>query len=157
MRRRPQPPPAPAAAKPDFRCDPFAELTPAALGLNREPEPPPAKAPPPKPAESATPESRLSREDRELLEAFADAGSLTFRDAPAPRSRARIRLIRHGRGGRPCTVVRGLDEMDLTAAMALAAELREALHTAVRVVEGTLEVDGDHRAALDEWFSRGPG
>ena len=151
-KRHAQPAPAPKL-DPDFRCDPFAALTPSALGLSRNPDPPKPAAPPPK---AAPPEPVLSREDRELLKAFEGATSLTFRDVAPPRSRVRIRVVRQGRGGQPCTTVRGLEGLDLSDAMALAARLREDLDCAVHVADGVFTLDGDRLAQVEEWFREHP-
>jgi len=131
---------------PEFKANPFADLRvrlPDALRETRLPTPPKV-APPPPPT--------LDAEDRKLLAAFKDAGTLEFRGhVPVVRVETGARS-----GGPVVTRVRGLRGLDMLEQMQMTDEVRARLGLRARFREDVLEVEGDQRQRLASWLqSRG--
>jgi translation initiation factor 1 len=59
----------------------------------------------------------------------------------------RIWLERHGRNGKPVSIVRGL-ALDAAALAALAARLKRACGTGGTAKDGEIMIQGDHRARI---------
>jgi translation initiation factor 1 len=73
----------------------------------------------------------------------ADAAAEARRAAAAPDGRARVRRETAGRGGKTVTVVRGL-ALDDVALQALGKRLRTQCGTGGSVIDGRIELQGDH-------------
>jgi len=122
-------------------------------------EPPPAPAPAPvtKPEKE---KSKLSSEDQELLKAFSGGEELPelpdSESISRPVARGyqlRFTVQRKGKGGKTVTHVQGLKALDIPEQMAICSEIRTALGTGARFLEGILELQGDQRARAAKWFT----
>lgn len=121
-------------------------------------EPPPPPPPPVKKVEKE--KSTLSVEDQELLKAFSGGGELPeLPDAesisrPVARGyQLRFTVQRKGKGGKTVTHVQGLKALDIPEQMTICSEIRTALGTGARFLEGILELQGDQRARAAKWFT----
>jgi len=130
--------------QPKFRVDPFADLrAKAAAAL-----PPARPPPPPRPAPKPAPGPQLDAEDRKLLEAFKEGGSVEFRTRA---EQVRMELLRRS-GGKAITCVRGLRGLSVLDLMEVTATLRQQFGMVARFRENVLEVEGDERVRLSPWL-----
>ncbi len=64
----------------------------------------------------------------------------------------RVGFETKGRGGKAVTVVRGLDELPPDTLAQWGKQLRTACGAGGAVKDGTLEIQGDHRARVQAWL-----
>lgn len=141
--------PSPTGASTPWN-NPFAGLK---LDLPKEPESPPP--PPPSPAEQH--KKALSKEDQELLAAFAGAGAFSVgHEAPEKPHGPRLsfNIQRKGKGGKTVTLVYGLQKLELAEQMTLGTQLQKALGVGAHFEEGVLQIQGDQRERARAWFAK---
>lgn len=72
---------------------------------------------------------------------------------PAGDGIVRVSRETKGRGGKGVTLVRGL-ALDEAGLVAIAKQLKAACGSGGTVKDGTIEVQGDHRERVVEWFKK---
>ncbi len=135
----------------EFKVNPFADLDVSV------PDPAPAPTPTPAPPPD-TDSAALSREDRELLEAFGNAELRTtsdpFKAALSAGSSLRFSVERKGRRGKTVTAVRSFERLTVLERMELLKRIRRDLGVGGTFAEDVLELQGDQRERAAKWFAR---
>ena len=127
------------AAVPEFKVNPFAKLKVKAPDGTKASAPGAAM---PKAPGKAGP---LSRDDAALRSALLkQAGG----------QQLKLRFLKHGRGGRPTTVLRGFAGFDIPAMMEFGAALEKDLGLRGTWQEREFEIDGDHVQRLVPWLQQ---
>lgn len=132
-----KPPPQQPAPAPAFKVNPFAKLKIQAAADAKT-----ALPAAPKPLGKTAPLSQADAALRNALLQQADGQQL------------KLRFLKHGRGGRPTTVLRGFGVFDISAMMEFSAALAKDLGLRGTWQERELEIDGDHVQRLVPWLQQ---
>ena len=135
----------------EFKINPFAAL-----------DIPTEKAAAPQPearsveAQRASAKQPLTAADASLLKAFTASEDRALEKTPDAKPRkglVRLSMQRKGRGGKTVTRAAGLAQLEVVAQMELLQQVRRELGVGGRFDEDILEVQGEQRQRLGEWFS----
>ena len=136
----------------EFTINPFATLD---IPTEKEAAPQP-EARPPVSTQSALAKQPLTDADASLLKAFTASEDRALEKTPDAKPRkglVRLSMQRKGRGGKTVTRAAGLAQLEVVAQMELLQQVRQELGVGGRFDEDILEVQGEQRQRLGEWFS----
>ncbi|MFA6816397.1 MAG: translation initiation factor [Lentisphaeria bacterium] len=135
---------------------PFADLK---VDVVAPPEPPPLEQTKKMAGEDTV---ELSKEDMELLKAFGGDPADLHRSKAERKTegvvergyKVTFNIQRKGKGGKTVTLVFGLQALELPEQMRICSEIKTALGTGARFLEGILEIQGDQRDKAAKWFEK---